>query len=209
MIRRFAAALLAILVAVPLAAQAPAGLQMRVDESTSATDPDDVPDVTISSAEGGIEVNTGPAAVIWEPANTATGTYTLSARFTLQALSDHVNYYGLMFGGNELEADSQNYLYFLVAQDGSFLVKHRAGDETTHDIQGRTPHDAVVAADANGQSVNDLEVRVGAEQVDFVVNETVVFSAPTSAMIQTDGIYGVRINHRLPGVLVEDLQVTE
>jgi hypothetical protein len=209
MIRRTALALLAILAAAPVAAQNTAELQMRVDRSTSAADPDDVPEVTISSAPTGFQVNTGPAAVLWDPANTATGAYNLSGRFTLQALSDHVNYYGLVFGGNELEGGSQNYLYFLIAQDGSYIVKHRAGDATTHDVQGRTPHDAVVAADANGRSVNDLEVRVGADEVDFVVNGTVVHSAPKSGMLaRTDGIYGVRVNHRIPGVLVENLRVS-
>ena len=53
-----------------------------------------------------------------------------------------------MYGGIELEGSRQSYLYFLVAQNGTFLVKHRAGNEITHDIQGRTPHSAVVTPDA-------------------------------------------------------------
>ncbi|MEX2584313.1 MAG: hypothetical protein WD766_13675 [Gemmatimonadota bacterium] len=209
MIRRFCLALLLVLVAAPLAAQTPAGLQMRLDRSTSASDPDDVDDVTLSQAANGFQVNTGPAAVVWNPQNTASGTYTLSGRFTLLTPSDHVNYYGLVFGGNELEGGQQNYLYFLVAQNGSYIVKHRAGDETTHDVQGRTEHAAIAQPDADGRSVNDLEVRVGAENVEFVVNGTVVHSAPKQGMVsRTDGIWGVRINHRLPGVVVENLQVT-
>ena len=139
----------------------------------------------------------------------AKGSYALSGRFTLQAPSDHTNYYGLVFGGNALDGASQNYLYFLVAQNGTFLVKHRANDETIHDIVARTEHEAVRQPDANGKSVNDLEVRVGAETVDFVVNGTVVHSAPKSGMVaRTDGVYGVRVNHRIPGVLVENLSVS-
>lgn len=208
MIRRFALPLLAILVAAPLAAQAPMGLQMRLDRSTSAADPDDVDDVTIASTEDGIRVATGPAAVIWNPSNTATGNYTLRGTFRLVERSDHVNYYGLVYGGSQLEGSGQNYLYFLVAQDGSFLIKHRAGDETTHDVVPRTAHQAVRAADSNGQSVNELEVRVGASSTEFVVNGTVVHTAPKTGMAgRTDGIYGVRINHRLPNVVVEGLEV--
>lgn len=208
MIRRLTLALLAIAVAAPLAAQSP-NLQMRIDQSTSASDPDDVPDVTISSAPNGFQVNTGPAAVLWEPSNTASGEYTLSGRFTLLAPSDHVNYYGLVFGGNELEGGGQNYLYFLVAQNGSYIIKHRAGDETTHDVVPRTEHAAVTQPDASGRSVNDLAVRVGADQIEFVVNDQVVHTAPKQGMLaRTDGIWGVRINHRLPGVVVENLQVT-
>lgn len=209
MIRRIATATLALLLAAPLAAQAPAGWQMRLDQSTDASDPDDVPDVTFTTAGSGFQVNTGPAVVVWNPQNTASGVYTLRGTFTLQAPSDHVNYYGLTFGGNQLDGSGQNYLYFLVAQNGSFIVKHRANDEVTHDVQGRTPHDAVVQPDASGQSVNRLEVRVGADQIEFVVNGTVVHTAPKSGMTaRTDGIWGVRVNHRIPGVLVEGLEVT-
>ena len=49
---------------------------------------------------------------------------------------------------------------------------------------------------ADGTSVNALEVRVGADKVDYVVNGTVVTSTPKSA-VKTDGIYGIRVNHFL------------
>lgn len=200
----------ALLLAAPLAAQAPADLQLRLDRSTSAADPDDVPDVTLATVGQGLQVNTGPAAVVWNPANTASGSYTLKGRFTLLSPSDHVNYYGLVFGGRDLTGASQNYLYFLVAQNGSYIVKHRANDETTHDIVPRTEHSVVRVPDANGRSVNDLEVRVGADAIDFVVNGAVVHSAARSGMLgRTDGIYGVRINHRIPGVVVENLEVLQ
>jgi hypothetical protein len=50
--------------------------------------------------------------------------------------------------------------------------------------------------DANGKSVNALEVRVTGDKVDFVVNGTVVHSAP-KAGLTTDGIWGIRSNHLL------------
>ncbi len=210
MIRRISLVALALLIAAPLAAQAPAGLQLRLDHSLNAEDPDDVPNVSETRSGDGIPVRTGPAFTAWNSDNTAMCTYTLSGTFTLLEPSGHVNYYGLVYGGGDLEGSGQNYLYFLVAQDGSYLVKHRAGDETTHDLQARTPHSAVVAADANGRSVNALEVRVGADATDFVVNGVVVYSAPKSGMAaRTDGIWGVRVNHVLPGILVEGLGVTQ
>lgn len=206
MIRRISMAALALLVAAPVAAQS---FQVRVDASTNANDPDDVPEVTLETMGEAFQVNTGPAAVVWDPANTATGEYTLSARFTLLEPSGHNNYYGLVFGGGALDGERQNYLYFLIGQNGSYIVKHRAGNETVHDLQGRTPHDAVVQPDDSGQSVNDLEVRVGASETQFVINGTVVYTAPREGMAaRTDGIYGVRINHRIPGVLVEGLSVS-
>ena len=208
MTRRILMAFLTLMIAAPLAAQT--GLQLRLDRSTNAADPDDVPDVTLAETDNGFQINTGPAVTAWNSSNTASGTYTLSATFTMIAPSSHVNYYGLVYGAGGMEGSGQNYLYFLIAQDGSYLVKHRAGDETTHDIQGRTSHSAVATPDASGRSVNALEVRVGADATQFVVNGVVVFTAPKTGMAaRTDGIWGVRVNHVIPGILVEGLGVTD
>jgi hypothetical protein len=209
MIRRITMAVFALLIAVPLAAQAPAGWQMRVDRSTNPADPDDVPEVTVTTVQDGFEVHTGPAVTMWNAANTATGAFTLEGTFTLLEPSGHVNYYGLIYGGGALDGAQQNYIYFLVGQDGSYTIRHRADNETLHDIQGRTPHEAVAQPGANGQSVNALQVRVGASETQFVVNGTVVHTAARSGMAgRSDGIYGVRINHVIPGVRVTGLRVT-
>jgi hypothetical protein len=51
---------------------------------------------------------------------------------------------------------------------------------------------------ADGTSVNDLEVRVQADKIDYVVNGTVVHSTPKTGMTaKTDGLVGIRINHML------------
>jgi hypothetical protein len=208
MIRRLTFVIFALLIAVPVAAQAPAGWQMRVDHSTNAADPDDVPEVTVRTIASGFEVTTGPAVTLWNPANTASGQYTLEGTFTLLAPSGHVNYYGLIYGGSAIEGAQESYIYFLVAQNGSFIIRHRAGNETVHDIVARTEHSAIATPGANGQSVNRLQVRVGADETQFVVNGTVVHTAPKSGMAgRTDGLWGVRVNHVIPGVRVEGLHV--
>lgn len=210
MIRRLTPALLALLLAVPVAAQAPAGWLERVDASTDAADPDDVPNVTVTSVANGLEVRTGPAVTLWNPANTASGNYTLEGTFTLLEPSGHVNYYGLIYGGRNLEGAQQSYVYFLVAQNGSFIIRHRVGNDTVHDVVGRTTNAAVAQPGANRQSVNRLQVRVGANDIQYLVNGTVVHTAPKSGMAaQTDGIWGVRVNHVIPGVRVEGLRVTQ
>ena len=61
---------------------------------------------------------------------------------------------------------------------------------------GAVVNEAVKKPGADGKSVNALEVRVGAEKVDFVVNGTVVHSAPHAGMV-TDGTWGFRSNHLL------------
>ena len=135
------------------------------------------------------------AAVYWNPANTASGTYTIKGTFTLLKPSGHTNYYGLVFGGSGLDGAAQSYTYFLVAQDGTWLVKKREG-EVASDVIAKKASDAVKKPGADGKSVNALEVRVGPDKIDYVVNGTVVQSAP-KAGVKTDGIYGIRVNHML------------
>lgn len=208
MMRRLPLIALALFVAAPLAAQTPAGWQMRVDRSTNPADPDDVPDVKFVTMGSGFHVTTGPAVTLWNPSNTASGQYTLKGSFTLTKPSGHRNSYGLVFGAGSLDGPRQNYLYFLIDQDGSIMVRHRAGDTTTHNVLARTTHEAVKKPDESGRSTNALEVRVGADKIDFVVNGQVVHSQPKQGMAsRTDGIWGVRVNHLLD-VHIEGLGVT-
>jgi len=188
------AALTLVTVAV-LGAQAPKGWKMRVDRSTSASDPDASGTIKFVQSGSGFHATNPQAAVFWNPSNTATGAYTLKGTFTLLKPSGHTNYYGLVFGGSGLDAAAQSYTYFLVAQDGTWLVKKRDG-EATSDVLPKTPSDAVKKPGADGKSVNALEVRVGADKIDYVVNGTVVRSTPKSG-VKTDGTYGIRINHLL------------
>jgi hypothetical protein len=112
--------------------------------------------------------------------------------------SDHTNYYGLVFGGSDLEGPQQSYLYFMVAQDGTWLIKQRLDNTRTTEISPKTKHAAVKVPDANGTSTNTLEVRVKPNAVDYVVNGSVVHTTPKSGpTAKTDGIYGFRVNHRL------------
>jgi hypothetical protein len=190
--------LLALAVAAPLAAQAPKGWKQRIDRSTSATDPDGSGSVTFVTSGSGFHATDPVAAVFWNPANTATGTYTIKGTFTLLKPSGHTNYYGIVFGGSDLDGPNQQYLYFVVAQNGTWLIKHRNGDATPI-VGPKTPNDAVKKPDpATGKSTNVLEVRVGSDKIDYVVNGTVVTSTPkTGETAKTDGIYGIRINHLL------------
>jgi hypothetical protein len=192
------AAVFALVVAVPMMAQAPKGWMVRPDRSTSASDPDAAGTIKFVTAGTGFHATNPQAAVYWNPANTATGNYTLKGSFTLVKPSGHTNYYGLVFGGSELEGAQQSYTYFLVAQDGTWLVKRRNGDTATDNVLPKTASDAVKKPGADGTSTNALEVRVGADKIDYVVNGTVVGSSPKGAQgPKTDGIYGIRVNHLL------------
>jgi hypothetical protein len=196
--RRIAFALLAAALAAPLVAQSPKGWKVRADRSASASDPDAAGAIQFTTAGSGFHAVNPQAAVYWNPADKASGTYTVKGTFTLNKPSGHVNYYGIIFGGSDLEGPNQHYLYLVVAQNGTFLIKRRNGDASTENIQTRTPSDAVKKPGDDGKSVNTLEVRVGADKIDYVVNGQVVHSTPKSGnTAQTDGIYGIRVNHLL------------
>ena len=201
-------AALALAAVAPLAAQSPAGWKVRADRSTSAADPDAAGAIKFMAMGAGFHAITPQAAVFWNPANTVTGNYTLKGTFTQLKPSSHTNYFGLVFGGQNLDNGMQNYLYFTVAQDGTWLIKRREGDVNTQDV-GRGTNAAVKKLDATGKSVNALEVRVMADKIDYVVNGTVVHSTPkTGLTARTDGIYGMRSNHALE-VMAEGLAVTK
>ena len=220
-------AFLVALVSVAVGAQTRDGWRMRVDKSVNAQDPDDSPNLKFVPIAGGFHITTGPAGTFWKPADRVNGDYTVKATFTLLKPSGHVNYYGLVFGGSNIEGLDQNYLYFLVAQNGSYVVRHRAGT-AVYDVQERTLHDAVKQPDANGRSRNDVEVRVVGAAISYLVNGVVVLTTSRTpenslqallgplradpgasddtrrlinsiqqARATTDGLVGIRVNHQL------------
>jgi len=196
--RVYQVAVLALAALVPLAAQSPQGWKVRVDRSTEAFDPDAAGAIKFVTMGSGFHATNPQAAVYWNPANTAAGSYTVKGTFTLMRPSGHTNYYGLVFGGRNLDGPQQSYLYFTVAQDGTWLIKRRDGNSATSNVAAKTPSDAVKTPDASGKSGNALEVRVGANKIDFVVNGVVVHSEPKSGLTaNTDGFYGIRVNHLL------------
>ena len=208
--KRYLAVALAItlITTATLAAQtSTAGWKQRVDRSTSASDPDPAGEVKFMAMAGGFHTANPSAATFWNPKNTAAGNYTLKATFAQNQKSSHPNYLGLLFGGSNLDGANQSYTYFVVAQNGTWLVKQRNG-EATKDIVARAKSEAVAQLDANGKATNTLEVRVQADKIDYVVNGTVVGSSP-KAGITTDGIYGFRVNHALPDVMITGLSVTK
>lgn len=155
------------------------------------------------SMGSGIHVTAGPAAIYWNPSNTMTGNYSVKATFNQTKASPHPEAYGLLVAGHDLDSANQSYMYFLVRQDGKFLINHRANDSTVHKIVDWTANPAVKAIDASGKASNALAVDVGATQVRFLVNGTEVHAIPRSTLDSgsdhsgTTGIAGIRVNHNL------------
>lgn len=212
------ALLLLTLAAAPLAAQAvtkdapdpdkkasgggslPAGWSGRTDRASQQ-----LSDAKFVATGKGFHVTAGPPAIYWNSANTASGNFTLRATFTQTTPSAHPEAYGVILGGKNLAMPDQDYLYFLIRQNGMYMIKHRAGTET-HTIADWTASPAVKSLAAGGApAVNDLRVTSTTDSVRFVVNGTTVKSLPR---LGVDGIYGLRVNHNLD-VRVENFGVTK
>lgn len=195
--KTFSFAALVLLAGTALLAQAPKGWMVHIDRSTNSADPDAAGNLKFMQMGSMLHIVTPQAAILWNPANTASANYTLKGTFKLVKSGGYDEYYGLIFGGSELQGANQSYLYFMITDDGTFLIKRRTG-MSTDDVAQKTPNAAIKKPDASGGSTNTLEVRVGASKVDFVVNGTVVNTMPkTGPLAKTDGIYGIRSNHHL------------
>ncbi len=89
-------------------------------------------------------------------------------------------------------------MYFLVRQDGSYLIKRRDGDKTSEITKGWVTDAAVKKPDAKGSATNLLEIdhKRDPSKVVFLVNSKPVYTADAKAM-DLDGNVGLRINHNL------------
>lgn len=125
--RYFGFALLAIVAAMPLVAQVPKGWMLHSDHSTDAEDPDAPGADKLMPMGSGVHVIAPQAAVFWKGSDTASSNYTLKGTFTLNKSTGYLEYYGLIFGGSNLESPQQQYLYFVITDDGTWLIKRRNG----------------------------------------------------------------------------------
>jgi len=166
------------------------GWQTRLDRGQANAE-----ELSFRAMGDGFHVTTGPHAIFWNSANTGSGTYELSATFMQTKPSSHPNSYGLFFGGRALDGARQAYTYFLIREDGQFLVKKRMGEETEDVTAGWARHAAVNGLE-NGQQRNRLSVEVGATNVRFLSNGTEVASVP-KAGLSVNGVAGVRFSHQL------------
>ena len=150
-----------------------------------------------------LHITSGPPAIYYDPATTASGVYTVTATFTHLAKGEHREGYGPFVGGVDLDGANQQYLYFLIRQDGRFLVKQRVGAQTKGLVDW-TSHSAITPFGKDGRMTNALSIVVGADHVRFLVNGIEVARQPKAVV--ADGIVGLRINHQLD-VLVANMQV--
>ena len=164
-----------------------------------------ISDARFVSEGKGFHVTTGPAATFWNPANKASGDYTVKATFTeprYMNLNDHPHPYGIMIGGNDMGTAQQSYLYCAAYGNGSFIVRG-FGPQPFRMNGGRgETNDAVHKAAGKDQPVTqEIAMSGKGDSVSCAINGKTVATYPKSAVVgagklkSTDGVYGVRFAH--------------
>jgi hypothetical protein len=172
----------------------------------------------IASEGSSMHVTTGPAVAYWNPANTASGDYTVKATFTepkYMNVNDHPHPYGIFIGGNDMGTANQSYLYCAAYGNGNFIV--RGFGPAPFQLNGGHGEEnaAVHKAAAPGSPVTqDIAMSVKGNNVTCSINGTVVGTYKKADLVtagklkSTDGVYGIRFAHNTDG-LVSGLTVTK
>lgn len=145
--------------------------------------------------ETGWDITTGPAHILWNPKDVATGDYTVTVTFDQLVKPAHPEGFGLFIGGTDLTGVNQSYLYFLVRGTGEMFAQTRVGDKTTGRIAWQKSY-GVPGEDTMGKGRYQLAIRVAGDSVVFLSNSRRVAVLQKKDM-PTNGIYGLRINHNL------------
>jgi len=171
----------------------PAGWQARLDNGATT-----IEGVALAEDKGALTFTTGPAGIYYKPSMKGSGNYQVSGTFSQLKPSAHPEAYGLFIGGTDLDKPTQRYTYFLVRQDGKFLIKSRDGSNTKPVVDWTlaAPMKDADPAKQGFKTSNELAVRVQADTVSFLIGGKEVKSLPR-AQVTTDGVAGIRVNHNL------------
>jgi hypothetical protein len=188
--------ILAVASATELGAQ-PSILQWRLDAPTGVgTGSGPVADSlwSFENMAPGWHVTTGPAVMLFDPSQSATGQYSIDALIHLFP-NPPEDGSGLFIGGTGFTATDASYLLFAVRRDGSFRISEHTG-RNVRVLKGWTA-DSAILAHPGGEEVkaNRIRVTVRPDSVVMYVNSKPV-AAVAKAGLQTTGIFGLRIAAR-------------
>ena len=164
-----------------------------------------------------LHITTGPAVTYWNPANQATGNYTVKATFRepqYMNLNNHPHPYGIVIAGNDLGGAQQSYLYCAAYGNGTFIVRG-FGPQAFQMNGGGEANAAVHKAPGVGQPVTqEIAISVKGTRVECSINGTVVAGYDKAALVTAgklkslDGAYGLRFAHNTE-VTVSGLTMTK
>jgi hypothetical protein len=152
-----------------------------------------------------IHVITGPQGVFWQTNATASGNYTVSAKFhepKFMNLMNHPHPYGLFVGGNDMGTANQTYFYCAAYGSGSFIARG-FGPAPFRLNGGRGEVNAAInkAAGKDQSVTQDIAIKVSSDKVECIINGTTVGTYDKAAVVgegklkSLDGVYGLRFGH--------------
>ena len=162
-------------------------------------------DAKLAKEGDALHVVTGPAVAYWNPANKASGDYTVKATFTepkYMNLNNHPHPYGIFIGGNDMGTAAESFLYCAAYGDGRFIVRGFGPAAFQMNGFAGQANPAVHKAAGVGQPVSqEIALSVKGSRIECSINGTVVAGYDKPALVTagklkaTEGIYGLRFAH--------------
>ena len=169
-----------------------------------------ITDAKFAKEGEGLHVTTGPATTYWNPANTASGDYTVKATFTepsVAGLNSHPHSYGIFIGGTDMGTDDMSFVYCVTFGDGTFLIRGFSGP-SVFTLVPQSRVDVVHRATGPGQSVTqEIAWTVKDGRATCFINGTRIIGydkaqlVTTGKLKSTDGVYGIRVTHNVEAVV--------
>lgn len=166
----------------------PDGWKVRFDDASAKPE-----QVVVDVKDNALTFTTGPAGIYYN-GDKAEKDFDYTATFSQLKPTAMAEAYGLFIAGADLDKDSGRYTYFLIRQDGKYLIKTRDGAATKTIVDWT---DAPSMREPKGvKTSNTLEIRATANSVQFVIDSKPVH-AMTRDRVGPDGLAGIRVNHNL------------
>ena len=152
---------------------------------------------------GAFHISAGSASTYWNPANTASGSYSVGATFTEPKIAaGHPHPYGIFIGGSDMDTDKPSYVYCVTYGNGDVLVRGFS-EGTVFNPSKRQPNAAVNKAGEGGSVKQEIAWSVKGDQAECSVNGTVVATLSKADLVgagklkSLDGVYGIRAAHNV------------
>jgi hypothetical protein len=162
-------------------------------------------DSRFEEKDGAFHISAGSQSTYWNPANTASGDYTVSASFTEPKMSEgHPHPYGVFIGGSGLDTDKPSYMYCVAYGNGDALVRGFSnGQVVKPDYFKRQPAASVAKAAAGQPVTQNIAWTVKGDRAECSINGAVVAGFNKADLVgagklaSLDGTYGIRAAHNV------------
>jgi hypothetical protein len=178
-------------------------------DASSARQGRKLEDAKLMQDGNAIHVTTGPATTFWNPANTASGDYTIKATFNepkFMELNSHPHSYGIFIGGNNMGTDMMTLVYCAAYGDGNAFIRG-FGPAVFNQLRSQ-PFPSVHKAAGIGQPVTqEIAWTVKGGKAECAINGTVIASYTKDQIVapgkltSLDGVYGLRFTHNVEAIV--------